>query len=71
MTLKEWVDNEFGGSVKDAAAFLGLNHRTVYSYYNYERWPRPLVCQKILMLSDVDLEAWQKVFSEKKAAHTN
>lgn len=71
MTLTEWIDAKFDGSVKNAAIFLGLNHRTVYSYYRYERWPRPQVCQKIINLTEVDLERWQKSFYEKSIEKLN
>ena len=52
MTFAEWVNTKFGGSSKDAAAHLGLLHRTVYSYYALERFPRPTQCQIILLKSE-------------------
>lgn len=68
MTFAEWVNTKFDGSSKDAAAHLGLLHRTVYSYYALERFPRPTQCQIILLKSEnkIDLEKWQQAFSNKK-----
>ncbi len=68
MTFREWVDSKFEGSVKAAAKHLGLLHRTTYSYYANERWPRPNVCQLILLKSDhvIDLEVWQQAFSNNQ-----
>ncbi len=68
MTFAERENTKFGGSSKDAAAHLGLLHRTIYSYYAHERFPRPTQCQIILLKSEnkIDLEKWQQAFSNKK-----
>ncbi len=67
MTFSQWVNKEFDGSVKTAARHLGLLHRTVYSYYANERFPRPTQCQIILLKSQnqIDLQMWQQEFSNK------
>lgn len=62
MTFKEWVKKMYGErGVANAAKFLGAPYKSVLSWVNLDRFPRPAM-QEIIKLKSggiIDIEKWR------------
>lgn len=65
VTFKEWVVNKFGErGTKEAAIFFGYPKRTVYAWFQFQRFPT-IKSQEIIRLKSndqIDFAKWRTAF---------
>jgi hypothetical protein len=65
VTFKEWINERYGErGVAAAARFLGYPYKTVISWVNFERFPRPKTQEIIKLKSDdkIDMDGWRTAY---------